>query len=80
LLICFPICFVEKFEIIGSPVYAGCITTQDKNLGMAIINEALKAVEEAIIAKKGTYKLRAEVISTEKITKTKWGGIFTEAN
>jgi len=28
---------------------------------MAIINEALKAVEEAIIAKKGTYKLRAEV-------------------
>ena len=58
--------FVGQFEIIGSPVYAGCITTQDKALGMAIINEALKAVEEAIIAKKGTYKLRAEVIQQKQ--------------
>lgn len=49
-----------KFEIIGSPVYAGCITTQDKNLGMEVITEALKAVEEVIISKKGTYKLRTE--------------------
>lgn len=49
-----------KFEIIGSPVYAGCITTQDKNLGMEVITEALKAVEEVIISKKGTFKLRTE--------------------
>ncbi|KAL4496495.1 hypothetical protein ABPG72_014725 [Tetrahymena utriculariae] len=49
-----------KFEIIGSPVYAGCIVTQDKNLGIEVLNEALKAVEEVIISKKGSYKLRTE--------------------
>lgn len=50
-----------KFEIIGSPVYAGCITTQDKALGIEVLNSALKAVEEVILSKKGVYKLRTEV-------------------
>ncbi|EGR33483.1 hypothetical protein IMG5_051610 [Ichthyophthirius multifiliis] len=48
------------FEIVGSPVYAGTINTQDKNLGLEVIKDALKAVEEVILSKNGQYKLRGE--------------------